>query len=415
MIDRSLKQTLHRLLDANPAVVLTGPRQVGKTTLARELAEERDAVYLDLERPSHLAMIADTEEYCEEQSDKLLVFDEVHRMPGLFAPLRSIIDERRRSGRRTGLFLLLGSASLDLLKQSSESLAGRVALRELQPLVVQEVDAGEPRTLWSRGGFPDSFLAETDAASLDWRMDFIRSYLERDIPQFGPRIPAETLRRFWTMLAHNQGRLHNAAALASGLDVNGVTIARYLDLLVDLLLVRRLQPWTSNLGRRLVKAPKVYIRDSGICHALLGIETVDALFGHPVVAGSWEGFVIENIIGALPRRAAWGFYRTSGGAEIDLVVESGSGELWAIEIKRGSAPKVSKGFYSACEDLRPDRQFVVHSGAADQEDYPVGRGIRAMTLPRMMSWLAGAQGDVEENEDAFLAAAGKRVLADTEW
>lgn len=388
MIDRSLRQTLHRLLDANPAVVLTGPRQVGKTTLAREIEEERSTVYLDLERPSDLAMVGDIEEYCEEQSDKLLILDEVHRMPGLFAPLRSIIDERRRAGRKTGQFLLLGSASLDLLRQSSESLAGRVALLELQPLAVGEVDAGDLRKLWSRGGFPESFLAATDADSLDWRITFIRSYLEREIPQFGPRIPAETLRRFWTMLAHNQGQLHNAAALARGLDISGVTIARYLDLLVDLLLVRRLQPWTSNLGRRLVKTPKIYIRDSGVCHALLGIETVDGLLGHPVVAGSWEGFVIENIIGALPRRAAWGFYRTSGGAEIDLVVETGRSELWAIEIKRGSAPKISKGFYSGCEDLRPDRRFVVHGGTADQKDYPIGRGIRAMTLPAMLSWLA---------------------------
>ena len=387
MIDRSLKRTLHGLLDANPAVVLTGPRQVGKTTLAREIEGERGAIYLDLERPSHLAMISDIEEYCEEQSDKLLILDEIHRMPDLFAPLRSIVDERRRAGRRTGQFLLLGSASLDLMKQSSESLAGRVALSELQPLALGEVDAGDLRKLWSRGGFPESFLAASDAASLDWRLAFIRSYLERDIPQFGPRIPAETLRRFWTMLAHNQGRLHNAAALARGLDITGVTIARYLDLLVDLLLVRRLQPWTSNLGRRLVKAPKVYIRDSGVCHALLGIETVDGLFGHPVVAGSWEGFVIENIIGALPRRSAWGFYRTSGGAEIDLVVESGRGELWAIEIKRGTAPKVSKGFYSGCEDLRPDRRFVVHGGT-DGKDYPMGRGIRAMTLQAMTSWVA---------------------------
>ena len=387
MIRRHLHQSLHRLLDGNPAVVLTGPRQVGKTTLAQEVAKDRTAVYIDLERPSHLAMISDIEEYCDEHSDKLLILDEVHRAPGLFAPLRGIIDERRRSGTRTGMFLLLGSASLDLLKQSSETLAGRVALSELQPFGVREVPAGEFRKLWCRGGFPESFLAQNDEESLDWRDGFVRSYLERDIPQFGPRIPAETLRRFWTMLAHNQGQLHNAAALARGLDITGVSIARYLDLLVDLLLVRRLQPWTSNLGRRLVKAPKVYIRDSGICHALLGIETLDGLFGHPVVAGSWEGFVIENIIAALPRRASWGYYRTSGGAEIDLVVEA-AGELWAIEIKRGSAPKVTKGFYSGCEDLRPDRKFVVHGGAADQKDYPVGRGIRALTLPTMVSWLA---------------------------
>ena len=346
------------------------------------------AVYVDLERPSHLARVSDIEEYCDENADKLLILDEVHRIPGLFAPLRSIIDDRRRAGRRTGLFLLLGSASLELLQQSSETLAGRVAHCELHPVTATEIGNAELRKLWCRGGFPESLLAPSDEDSLDWRLAFVRSYLERDIPQFGPRVPAETLRRFWTMLAHNQGQLHNAAALARGLDIKGVTIARYLDLLVDLLLVRRLQPWTSNLGRRLVKAPKVYIRDSGICHALLGIETMDDLFGHPVVAPSWEGFVIENIIGALPRRALCGHYRTAGGAEVDLVVDSGGGEIWAIEIKSSATPKVSKGFYSACDDLRPDRKFVVHGGTAEDADYPIGHGIRAMTLPTMMGWLA---------------------------
>lgn len=387
MIRRNIKPLLDRLLDRNPAVVLTGARQVGKTTLAHQIAAERDAVYVDLERPSHLARLGDIEEYCDENAGRLLVFDEVHRAPGLFAPLRSIIDERRRSGKGTGLFLLLGSASLDLLRQSSETLAGRVAHCELHPVDVGEVLGRELRRLWCRGGFPESFLAPDDEQSLEWRLAFVRSYLERDIPQFGPRIPAEKLRRFWTMLAHNQGQLHNAASLGRGLDVNGVTIARYLDLLVDLLLVRRLPPWTSNLGRRLVKAPKVYIRDSGICHALLGIESMDDLFGHPVVAGSWEGFVVENIIRALPRRASWGYYRTAGGAEVDLVVETGTGELWVVEIKRSSAPKVSKGFYSACEDLRPSRKFVIRGGA-DSEDYPLGRGVRAMTLPAMIAWLA---------------------------
>ena len=388
MIRRDLQPTLNRMLDRSAAVVLTGARQVGKTTLAREIAGERDALYVDLERPSHLARVSDVEEYCDENAGKLLIFDEIHRVPGLFAPLRSIIDERRRAGQATGLFLLLGSASIDLLKQSSESLAGRVAHCELHPVGIGEALGGEFRRLWCRGGFPDSFLAPSDEESLDWRLDFVRSYLERDIPQLGPRIPAETLRRFWTMLAHNQGQLHNASALARGLDLDGVTIARYLDLLVDLLLVRRLRPWSSNLGRRLVKAPKVYVRDSGICHALLGIETMDDLFGHPVVAASWEGFVVENIIRVLPRRASWGYYRTTGGAEVDLVVESGRGELWVVEITRSSAPKVSRGFYSACEDLQPDRKFVVRGGTGEPADYPLGHGVRAMTLPAITAWIA---------------------------
>ena len=384
MIDRQIKPTLNRLLDANPAVVLIGPRQVGKTTLAREVARDRSAVYLDLERPSDLAKIADIESYCEETANHLLVLDEIHQAPGLFAPLRSIIDERRRAGKRTGQFLLLGSASIDLLKQSSETLAGRVAHCELHALNAREVPVGELRRLWCRGGLPESYLASGEPESLEWRLDFIRTYLERDIPQFGPRIPAETLRRFWTMLAHNQGQIHNAAALARGLEVNGVTIARYLDLMVDLLLVRRLPQWTSNLGRRLVKAPKVYVRDSGICHALLGIETMDELLGHPVIGGSWEGYVIENIISALPRRASYGYYRTSGGAELDLVIDVGAGEIWAVEVKRSSAPTVSKGFHSACEDLRPARKLVVHAG---KESFPLAKDIRAVTLPAMIEML----------------------------
>ena len=385
MITRNIKPILNELLDRNPAVVLIGPRQVGKTTLAREVADERYALYLDLERPSDLAKIADIEQYCAENANHLLILDEVHRAPGLFAPLRAIIDEHRRAGKRTGLFLLLGSASIDLLQQSSETLAGRVAYCELHPINVTEVPVDALRRLWCRGGFPDSYLAQSDEASLDWRLSFIRTYLERDIPQLGPRIPAETLRRFWTMLAHNQGQTHNAAALARGLDVSGVTIARYLDLLADLLLIRRLPPWTSNVGRRLVKAPKVYVRDSGVCHALLGIETLDELFGHPVIGGSWEGYVTENIAGALPRRASCGYYRTSGGAEVDLIVNLGAGEIWAIEIKFSSAPKVSKGFHSACEDLRPDRKFVVHAG---NESFPLAKDIQAVTLPAIVQLLA---------------------------
>ena len=380
MIQRRLKPALDRLLERNPAVVLIGPRQVGKTTLAREIARERDAVYVDLELPSDLAKLNDVEQYCAENADKLVILDEVHRAPGLFGPLRSVIDERRRTAKRAGHFLLLGSASIDLLRQSSETLAGRVACCELHPFGAAEVPGDRQRRLWARGGFPESCLAPSDEDSLDWRLAFIRTYLERDVPQLGPRIPAATLRRFWTMLAHNQGQTHNAAALARGLDVNGVTIARYLDLLVDLLLVRRLQPWTSNLGRRLVKAPKVYIRDSGVCHALLGIETVDDLFGHPVVGSSWEGFVVENVVGVLPARASCGYYRTSGGAEVDLVVDLG-GRIWALEIKRSSAPKVSRGFHSACEDLRPARRFVVHGG---NESFPLTKDVRAVTVRAMM-------------------------------
>lgn len=382
MIPRNLKQQVERLLDKNPAVVLMGPRQVGKTTLAWEIAQQREALYLDLERPSDCAKISDIEQFCSLNAERLLVFDEVQRVPELFAPLRGIIDERRRGGRKNGHFLLLGSASIDLLRQSSETLAGRVAYCELQPFDVSEVAPAEHLKLWQRGGFPESFVADGDGESVQWRYDFIRTYLERDMPQLGPRIPAETLRRFWTMLAHNQGQLFNSSALARGLDVTSVTTSRYLDMMVDLLLVRRLQPWTSNLGRRLVKAPKTYVRDSGICHALLGIESLHDLLGHPVVGGSWEGFVIENILGVLPRNATYGYYRTVGGAEVDLVVDAGAGELWAIEIKRGTVPSVSKGFYSACEDLHPTRKFLVHGG---EGHFPLGEKIEAISINGIIS------------------------------
>ena len=380
MIHRKLRATVERALDANPAVVLTGARQVGKTTLARAIGEGGDAVYVDLERPRDAAKLSDVESYCNLHAGRLVILDEVQRLPNLFATLRSVIDERRRAGLRYRQFLLLGSASIELLRQSSETLAGRVAACELGPFGVDE--AGDAGALWLRGGFPESFLAADDARSLDWRMEFVASYLQRDLPSLGPRIPAETLRRFWTMLAHNQGQTFNAASLARGLAVSGTTVARYLDLLVDLLLVRRLPPWASKLGKRMVKAPKTYVRDSGICHALLGIGSTDALLGHPVVGGSWEGFVIENIARALPKRATCGFYRTAGGAEVDLVVDIGAGELWALEIKRSNAPKVSKGFHHACADLRPTRKFVVYAG---DESFPLGNGIDAVPLPEIVA------------------------------
>ena len=382
MISRILQSELLSLLRHNPAIVLMGPRQVGKTTLALEIASERKSVYLDLERPSDLAKIADIESFCDLNETNLLIFDEVQLAPNLFAPLRGVIDARIRGGDRSAQFLFLGSASIELLRQSSETLAGRVAYCELRPFDIREVGPGALHELWHRGGFPESFVADSDARSLDWRLDFIRTYLERHMPQLGPRVPAETLRRFWTMLAHNQGQVFNASALGRGLGLRSVTISRYLDFMVDLLLVRRLQPWTSNLGKRLVRAPKTYLRDSGICHALLGIGSLNDLLGHPVVGGSWEGFVIETITGALPRHARFGYYRTSGGAEVDLVVDFGAGKLVAIEIKRSRAPSVSRGFFSACEDLKPTLRLVVHAGG---ESFPLSREVEAVSLEGALS------------------------------
>lgn len=377
MIERHLANHLRLVLEQTPAAVLLGPRQVGKTTLALTLAEEQDALYLDLESDADRLKLSDPEHYLAEHEDELVIMDEVHRLPNLFQPLRGLIDRGRRRGRRTGQFLLLGSASIDLLKQSGETLAGRIAYLELAPINALEAGRNDLERLWLRGGFPDSLLASDDASSLRWRRNFIRTYLERDIPQLGPRIPAETLRRFWTMLAHHQGGLLNAAQLARSLGVDGKTVAAYLDLLVDLLLVRRLPPWHRNAGKRLVKSPKVYVRDSGLVHALLNLENREALLGHPVAGLSWEGLVIESLLAAAPEGTEACFYRTAAGAEINLVLVLPDNRLWAIEIKRGSAPKLDRGFHHACADLEPERRFVIYSG---KERFGLGDGIEAINL-----------------------------------
>jgi predicted AAA+ superfamily ATPase len=385
MIRRRLSQHLHELLSEFPAVALLGPRQSGKTTLARAIAGETESVYLDLENPHDLEKLGDARSYLEAQAGKLVIFDEVQRVPGLFQTLRGLIDDGIREGRTSGQFLLLGSASIDLLRQSGESLAGRIAYAELAPLDVLETEPGQESRLWIRGGFPRSFLAGSDRRSALWRGNFIRTYLERDIPQLGPRVPAETLRRFWTMLAHSQGTLLNAAQLARSLAVDGKTVAKYLDLLVDLLLVRRLPPFHANVRKRLVKSPKIYVRDSGIVHTLLRLDDGDAVLGHPVAGMSWEGFVMENLLRVAPERTQASFYRTSAGAEIDLLLEMPGRRTWAIEIKRSGAPRVEKGFHLALEDIRPDKAFIVYPG---QERHPKGKGIEAIGVRAMAEELA---------------------------
>lgn len=384
MIDRFLHQILLAALQRISCVALTGPRQVGKTTLAFDIARHIPSVYLDLEDKLDLAKVQDMKAYSEANTGKLIILDEVQRLPEIFQPMRGIIDRARRSGQKGGQFLILGSASRDLLRQSGESLAGRISYVELFPVNVHEYtqdSTEEVSRLWLRGGFPDSLLASTDRDSLRWRRDFIRTYLERDIPQMGPRIAAETLDRFWTMLAHRQGTIHNASHLARSLDVSSVTVSRYLDLMVDLLLVRRLRPWLSNTGKRLVRSPKVYVRDSGITHALLNIEDINTLLGHPVAGGSWEGFVIENLLSVAPDHVIPYFYSSPGGAEIDLILEFGGGDKWAIEIKRHSAPALSKGFYVACDDIRAVRRFAVYSG---RDSFSMGNDVIAIPLADLM-------------------------------
>jgi predicted AAA+ superfamily ATPase len=380
MIQRRKARHLTELLDATPAVALLGPRQVGKTTLAHEIGERRPSVYLDLESDADRAKLAEPELYLPGLEDKLVILDEVHRLPGLFQNLRGLIDRGRRKGLRSGRYLLLGSASIDLLKQSGESLAGRIAYLELAPIDALEAQASDLDALWLRGGFPDSLLAKSDRASLTWRTNFIRTYLERDIPMLGPRIAAETLRRFWTMLAHHQSSLMNAAEFARALGVDGKTVAAYLDLMVDLLLVRRLEPWHANVGKRLVKSPRVYVRDSGLLHALLGLETLDDLLGHPIAGASWEGFVIETAHSVMPEGAQAHFYRTAAGAEIDLVITLPGGRKWAIEIKRSLSPKVERGFHHACADIAPERKIIVYPGA---ESFPLADGIEVLPLRQL--------------------------------
>jgi predicted AAA+ superfamily ATPase len=384
MITRHLLPTLLQRLEESPAVLLLGPRQVGKTTLALQVASQRQALYLDLEAEADRARLAEPALYLGGHLDKLVILDELHRAPGLFPILRGLIDRARRESRGVGRYLLLGSASLDLLQQTGESLAGRVSHLELSPLTAAEAAPRPLEQVWLRGGFPESLLAAGEGQSLRWRQDFIRTYLERDIPQFGPRLAAETLRRFWTMLAHQQGGLLNAAALARGLGIHVRTVTGYLDLLVDLLLARRLAPWHANVGKRLVKSPKVYVRDSGLVHALLGLGDREALLGHPVAGTSWEGFVIENLLAAAPAAVQPFHYRTGGGAEIDLLLAWPDGRLWAVEVKRSLSARPTRGFHAALADLAPARAFVVHAG---EDSFPLGEGIEALPLAALADLL----------------------------
>ncbi len=396
-----MESTVLARLASTPAVVLLGPRQVGKTTLARKIAAQwpTQALYLDMERPADRRRLDDADSYLRAQQGKLVVIDEIHRVPQLFEVLRGIIDDWRAAGLRNGHFLLLGSAALDLMQQASETLAGRVAYLDVAPLTVQETclaaanlaatgtPALAPDTLWLRGGFPDSLLATSDEASLDWRRDFIRSYLERDVPMFAPRLPAPSVGRLWTMLAHNQGELLAQSRLAQALGVSAPAVARYIDLLVNLQLVRCLPPWSNNLGKRLVKTPKTYVRDSGLVHALLELQTLDDVLGHPVAGHSFEGMVIESIIQAAGPRYAAHFYRTQDGAEIDLVLSRGNRPEIGIEVKRSSAPSPQKGFAIACDDLGVTQRYVVYPGT---DRFPLRHGAQAIGLLELVQILATA-------------------------
>jgi uncharacterized protein len=390
MYPRQSQLKLLRLLQQFPAVGLLGPRQAGKTTLAFAQKEfYPNALYLDLELPSAQRQLDDPEAFLMAHAQQLVILDEVQRMPELFSILRGVIDQRRRMKQASGQFLLLGSATGVLLQQSSESLAGRVAYVELPALQASEVfgtqaSVADLNALWVRGGFPLSWLASSDADSMTWREVFITTYLEKDIPALGPRIPATTLRRLWTMLAHHQGELLDQSKLASALAISGQTVSRYIDLLCDLMLVRRLPAWHGNVGKRLIRSPKVYVRDSGLVHALLGLPHFDAVLGHPVAGSSWEGFVVEQLVNAAPSAQA-SFYRTSNGAEVDLVLTFRNQQTWVIEVKRSSAPTVSRGFHQAAVDLGAARKLLV---APVEQTYPMKENIEVVDMLTAVRWVS---------------------------
>jgi predicted AAA+ superfamily ATPase len=393
MLKRQLQTRLLQSLRRQPAVALLGPRQVGKTTLALAAAEtmraERPPIYLDLESEAELAKLAQPELYLADHTGHLVILDEIHRAPGLFPVLRGLIDRGRRSGQRTGMYLLLGAASIELLAQSGESLAGRIAYLELAPLTLAESGGPSPDTLWLRGGFPESLLAASDAESLAWRRDFIRSYVEREALQFRVGVNADLLRRLWTMLAHQQGGMLNSAALSRSLGVDVKAVNRLIDLLEQLMLLRRLTPWHVNASKRLVRSPKMYVRDSGILHALLGIASKETLLSHPALGASWEGWVIENLLAAGGPEIQASFYRTAAGAEVDLLLTFPDSQQWVVEIKRSLKPKLERGFHNACADLQPQRRFVVYPG---QESWRLADDVHVLSVADMTAALSTAGG-----------------------
>ena len=373
MFPRLASHQVDRALARSPAVAILGPRQVGKTTLARATAAARPgSTVLDLETAADLAKLADPARFLASRRDRLVVLDEVQNAPGLFGELRAEIDAHRRPGR----FLLLGSASFGLLRQS-QTLAGRLEVVDMAPLLLPEV-AGrfeDIEHLWVRGGFPGSYTAADEDDSWQWRQDFVRHFLNVDLPALGIGVDPASMGRFWRMLAHLHSQLLNASALSRSLGVSAPTVGRWLDHLVDALVVRRLEPWHANLGKRLVKAPKIYLRDAGLLHALLGIRDAEALSGHPAAGASWEGFVVEQVCARLPAGASVSFYRTAAGAELDLVVESG-GRRIGIEAKLSSAPTVTRGFWQACEDVGVDEAWVV---APVREGWAIGDRARIVS------------------------------------
>lgn len=382
MFQRKSALEIRHQLGLSPAVAILGARQIGKTTLAKQIAAEfPDSIYLDLENAQARAKLDQADVFFEANRHRLVVLDEIQNVPELFSTMRGEIDADRRPGR----FLILGSASFKLLQQS-QSLAGRLALVDMAPLLLSEVHQSfeDIQTLWVRGGFPDSYTAPQDDASWLWRDAFVRHFLHTDLPALGINVEPELMRRFWRMVAHLHGQLFNASSIAASLGVSSPTVTRYLDHLVQSLMLRRLEPFHANLGKRLVKSPKIYVRDSGLLHYLLGMRNVHDLMGHPNTGASWEGFCIEQIYNHLPAGASVSFYRTAAGAELDVVVETGR-ETTGFEIKFSSAPKVSKGFWQACEDIGIHKAYVM---APVQEGWAMAKDVQVVSpldIPMLLS------------------------------
>ncbi|MDQ5987287.1 MAG: hypothetical protein CSYNP_03027 [Syntrophus sp. SKADARSKE-3] len=375
MIKRNVQEVVIDALKAYPVVGIIGSRQVGKTTLAKAIRDitKPEAVYLDLELPSDWNKLQDAELYLRQFGETLVIIDEIQKMPALYPLIRALVDQKRIAGR----FLILGSASPALIRQSAESLAGRILYTELTPLTLFETGKSIYQKLLLRGGYPESYLADNDHASLTWRESYIKTFLEMDIPQLGIRVPAIQLRRFWTMLAHSHGQLWNGTKIAGSLGVSGPTVRHYLDILEDTFIIRQLQPYHTNIKKRLIKSPKVYIRDSGLLHALLGIRTFEDLLGHPSLGNTWEGFVIEQMVALLPQTKDVFFYRTNAGAEIDFLFFDRKNRPVAVEIKYSLSPKVSRGFWNAMEDLSCKKGYIVYPGT---EQYPVTENVIALPI-----------------------------------
>lgn len=392
MINRQLKDKIIKALQNVPIVAILGPRQVGKTTLAFEISsshEEKESSYLDLELDSDMNKLQDAESYLKRFENTLLIIDEVQRKPDLFPNMRGLVDMRRRAGEKAGQFLLLGSASRDVLQLSSETLAGRIRYIELTPFNVIEIFNEDKlgfnvEKLWFRGGFPGSFLASDAEESWEWLNDFISTYVERDIPMMGPQIPANRLKKFWQMVSHFHGQQIVYSDLAKSLEVSHPTVKSYLDILTDFYMIRQLPPWAGNTKKRLVKSPKIYLRDSGILHKLLNISNIETLFGHPILGASWEGFVVENIIGQLSNKWQYSYYRSAAQTEIDLVLEGPDEMVWAVEIKRSASPKITRGFHIACEDIKATAKYIIYSG---RDTYPVGNNTQVIGLIAFLNLL----------------------------